>query len=142
MASVLESFIFIFHWRKYLFKEFKPVWRLFEMIFGLCEEVKQVVSSAYKAREHSFGLGRSFMNELKRIGPRMLPRGTPAEIVFGFDKVLLTVTTNVRCLIYERIIFMRYRGTFKVSNLWRSSSCHTVSKAFSLSRTIMSVFLF
>ena len=54
---------------------------------------ESVVSSAYRIGETEFEkLGKSFMYNKNKIGPRIEPCGTPTDIVLKLDKLSPTLT--------------------------------------------------
>jgi len=69
------------------------VFRRLLAVLKLLWAIDKVVSSAYSVDLRMFEqLGRSLMNKRKKIGPSMLPWGTPIVIAFSSDSYPLMET--------------------------------------------------
>ena len=76
---------------------------------------------------------------MKSKGPSTDPCGTPASIFLVVDVVSSILTLNVRLVRYDSVMFVIAGGIPLTFILQRSPSCHTLSKAFSISRKIAPV---
>ena len=131
IGSVLKL---IFHWLDQLLILHKSLLSSFAEVFLLCTTEKREVSSP-----NNFGLedessDRSLIYIKKNSGPRIDHWGTPAGTLVHDDVWLLRTTL---CSRFFRKHFSKRRRFYKIQywfNLSIRPSCHTLSKAFDISR--------
>ena len=81
------------------------------------------------------------MNSKKSNGPRLLPCGTPEDIILGWEKLFLIRTKNCLLVIYEWIHKIHEVSMLRLCIFWIRREWQTLSKAFSKSRKMASVCL-
>lgn len=109
---------------------FNYIWRIKIARLGFFEKEWKRVSSVKRDRWALWRTGMSFIYMRYNVGERQEPWGTPASIGLLLERELAVLTLNDR---FDWIVEIRGMGMLIRSNLSSRPSCHTLSKAFSIS---------